>query len=43
LTGVTVRGILCGKRYGNEVKMRTIKNVLEEELKKALRLQEEYD
>lgn len=43
MTGVTIHGIIIRNLYGNGAVMKIIKRVLEEELKKALLTQEEYE
>jgi hypothetical protein len=43
LTAVAIHGIIGHALYGNEAIMKIIKGVLEEELKKAVQLQEEYE
>jgi hypothetical protein len=43
LTGVAIHGIISHALYGNEAIMKIIKGLLEEELKKAVQLQEEYE
>lgn len=43
MTGVTIHGIIIRNLYGNGAVMKIIKGVLEEELKKALLTQEEYE